>query len=704
VGYSLRLLGLCFVLIGAIVMSSGASAQTTLTANWDNLGLGNFQAVSNGQRLTVGPNAVTISTRVNKDGDANDANFVPYYSTGMLSFYTGQVGAQSGVLFYSMDHSIFDSGDYFETIYTLDTSAPQLAFTLSNVDRYLTSPYYLHDGVTIEYDTGTGTWLNLRNLVGSYTLGSAVGTGTLGGMAGFQGTAYSGGITSTTGNIAVNFGAVTVKRVRIRYHFGQGFAIANPSGDYQYIAMSDLTWQQSGIDVADLSLSKTGTSSAPTSGSPFSYTLTLTNSGPLTASNVIVQDLLPGGFSYSSFSGDGSYDPATGFWTIPAIGSGQQKQIVISGLVSASAGITVVNTAEVYSSGLYDIDSTPNNGSAGEDDQSSFSFTVQGSHLAGIAPALTCTAGTAFLDWDTLSWAAGSRSNSYALSGIGTIDFSVATSASGDPTLTDLPVLSTALTGGGAAENTLYLGYDFLTELEFATVSMNLPTAVPGMQFEIYDVDAGANSWADYIVVTGYFQGTPVYPTLTNSISNWVSGNAAYGSDSVDSTSGDGNITVTFQSPVDSVSFTYGNHAAAPSNPEVQVIGLTDITYCLPIATVTVTKASTVLSDPVSGTEEPKAVPGAVVEYCVLVSNAGSATVENATIADLLPANVVFEAGSLSTGSNCTNASGEEDDDAAGADEGDPYGAAFDAGSISANATTIAPGATFAVKFRVAIN
>lgn len=695
---------LLFAAIACVISIPTAQAQTTLTANWDNFGLGNFQQVSNGQRLDVGPNGVTITTRVNTDGDGNDANFVPFYSTGMLSYYNGQIGGQAGVLFYSMDHTVFDSGDYFETIYTLDTAAQQMAFKLSNVDRYFTSPYFFHDGVTIEYDTGTGTWLNLRNLAGSYTLGSAVGNATLGGMAGFQGIAYSGGTTSTTGDISVNFGAVAVKRVRIRYHFGQGQPFSNPSGDYQYIAISDITWQQANIDVADLSLTKTGSSGAPTSGSAYSYTLTLSNSGPLTASNVIVRDILPAGFSYSSSSGYGTFDPATGFWTVSSIASGQQRQIGISGTVTAGPGITVSNTAEVYSSGLYDTDSTPNNGLASEDDQATYTFTVQGSHLAGIPPTLICPVGTTILDWDTLSWAAGSRSNSYSITGIGSIGYSVSTTASGDPTLSGLPSLTTGLTGGGTAENTLYIGYDFLTELEFATLTMALPTAVPGMQFTIYDVDAGADSWADYIVVTGYFQGAPVYPTLTNSASNWVSGNEAYGSASVANNSGDGNITVTFQSAVDTVVFTYGNHAAAPSNPQTQVISVTDINYCLPTTEVTATKTSVVLSDPVSGTDEPKAVPGAVVEYCVLVSNAGSATVGNATVVDLLPANVQFEAGSLTTGSDCDSATGAEDDDATGADETDPYGAGFDTGTVSASAVSIDPGATFAVKFRVTID
>lgn len=57
-------------------------------------------------------------------------------------------------------------------------------------------------------------------------------------------------------------------------------------------------------------------------------------------------------------------------------------------------------------------------------------------------------------------------------------------------------------------------------------------------------------------------------------------------------------------------------------------------TYVVSAAAVTVAKTSTVISDPVNGTTNPKAVPGAIVEYCIVVSNASGATATGITVND----------------------------------------------------------------------
>jgi hypothetical protein len=61
-------------------------------------------------------------------------------------------------------------------------------------------------------------------------------------------------------------------------------------------------------------------------------------------------------------------------------------------------------------------------------------------------------------------------------------------------------------------------------------------------------------------------------------------------------------------------------------------------------ATLTVLKFSTLISDPVNGTVNPKAIPGAVVSYSILVSNSGTSTVNAATIfiRDPLPTTVTY--------------------------------------------------------------
>nr|WP_137678362.1 DUF11 domain-containing protein [Parerythrobacter lutipelagi] len=59
-------------------------------------------------------------------------------------------------------------------------------------------------------------------------------------------------------------------------------------------------------------------------------------------------------------------------------------------------------------------------------------------------------------------------------------------------------------------------------------------------------------------------------------------------------------------------------------------------------AGVTVSKISRVISDPVNGTTDPKAVPGAVVEYCIAVINAGGFAATEIVVSDPLPTQVTF--------------------------------------------------------------
>jgi uncharacterized repeat protein (TIGR01451 family) len=69
-------------------------------------------------------------------------------------------------------------------------------------------------------------------------------------------------------------------------------------------------------------------------------------------------------------------------------------------------------------------------------------------------------------------------------------------------------------------------------------------------------------------------------------------------------------------------------------------------TYTVAGADVTVVKTSRVVSDPVNGINNPKAIPGATVEYCITVSNAtGAATATNVDVTDDLPFDVTYLAG-----------------------------------------------------------
>jgi uncharacterized repeat protein (TIGR01451 family) len=120
-------------------------------------------------------------------------------------------------------------------------------------------------------------------------------------------------------------------------------------------------------------------------------------------------------------------------------------------------------------------------------------------------------------------------------------------------------------------------------------------------------------------------------------------------------------------------------------------------------ATISVSKASAVLSDGVSGTN-PKSLPSAVVRYCITVSNNGPGIAANIIGTDNIPTNTSYVGGSMRSGPNCASATMTEDDDAAGADETDPYGASISGTTISLSAGSMANAASFAITFEATIN
>ncbi len=63
-------------------------------------------------------------------------------------------------------------------------------------------------------------------------------------------------------------------------------------------------------------------------------------------------------------------------------------------------------------------------------------------------------------------------------------------------------------------------------------------------------------------------------------------------------------------------------------------------------AALTVTKTVVVIDDPFNGTTDPKAIPGATLEYTISVENTGGAAALGAVLTDNIPAGTTFVAGS----------------------------------------------------------
>jgi len=116
--------------------------------------------------------------------------------------------------------------------------------------------------------------------------------------------------------------------------------------------------------------------------------------------------------------------------------------------------------------------------------------------------------------------------------------------------------------------------------------------------------------------------------------------------------------------------------------------------YAVSVA-LTLTKTAALISDPFNLTTNPKAIPGAVMEYTIVVTN--SSTVQDATavsVTDNIPANTTFQPGSIQL-----NGGGLPDSNFLA---GPPARVVVNAGTVVKNNGTVNGTAT--VKFRVTID
>ncbi|ATE64634.1 DUF11 domain-containing protein [Rhizorhabdus dicambivorans] len=125
--------------------------------------------------------------------------------------------------------------------------------------------------------------------------------------------------------------------------------------------------------------------------------------------------------------------------------------------------------------------------------------------------------------------------------------------------------------------------------------------------------------------------------------------------------------------------------------------------YAVGTASIEVTKTAVTISDPLNLGLLPKAIPGAVIEYCIQVKNAGTGTATNIAITDPIPANSTFQAGSILVGGTTLlgvcNADGSSVTDANDSDTGE-----YDGTNVKATIASLAAGATRTARFRVTVN
>jgi uncharacterized repeat protein (TIGR01451 family) len=152
-----------------------------------------------------------------------------------------------------------------------------------------------------------------------------------------------------------------------RLHAGDSSARAVYSSGADLVLLANQTMSISNTGVADLSLSKVHNGSSFTAGGNGTYTLSVLNNGPSTATNTItVTDTLPAGLTYVSAAGTGWSCGAAGQTVTctrpgPLASGATAPAITLTAAVSASAPATLTNTANASST---DFDNVSGNNSS----------------------------------------------------------------------------------------------------------------------------------------------------------------------------------------------------------------------------------------------------------------------------------------------------------------------------------------------------
>jgi uncharacterized repeat protein (TIGR01451 family) len=120
--------------------------------------------------------------------------------------------------------------------------------------------------------------------------------------------------------------------------------------------------------------------------------------------------------------------------------------------------------------------------------------------------------------------------------------------------------------------------------------------------------------------------------------------------------------------------------------------------YTVSAAALTAVKSMRIVSDPVNGATNPKAIPGATIQYCIAVANAaGSATATNVNVTDVLPGDVTYDSAFGIFVDGTVDGSGVcQADGVAGGN--------FAAGTVTGTLSNIGAGVTRTLYFQATIN
>jgi len=116
----------------------------------------------------------------------------------------------------------------------------------------------------------------------------------------------------------------------------------------------------------DLSLTKTANVSVVESGSMLTYSLTISNDGTTTATNIAVQDSLVEGLSFIMATPN-DFDSVTGIWNIASLEVGESTTLYLTTEVTSNEN-SILNYAQIVGADQEDVDSEVANGDPKSDE------------------------------------------------------------------------------------------------------------------------------------------------------------------------------------------------------------------------------------------------------------------------------------------------------------------------------------------------
>jgi len=325
-----------------VTYSSDTPSQGTYVSG---TGLWNVGTLNNGASATL-----TISVSVDAGtATQNITNTASVTAVDQADTVTANNSDSAGLTVQGADlevtkivsNSAPDEGDTITYTVTLANNGPDPATNVVITDL-------LPAGVTYSSDTPSQ---------GTYVSGTGLWS---------VGTLNNGASATLTISASVDVGTATQTIVNTAELTGVDQADLDSTPNNNQPAEDDQDSASLTVRGADLAVTKIVDDSAPNEGDTITYTVTLTNNGPDTATNAVITDLLPGGVTYSSDTpSQGTYVSGTGLWTVGSLVNGASATLTITATVDAgTAGQTITNTASVTGVDQADSESGNNSDSA----------------------------------------------------------------------------------------------------------------------------------------------------------------------------------------------------------------------------------------------------------------------------------------------------------------------------------------------------